>query len=364
MPAFKTLILGCLVLGVFNDPAEAAGTQWWAWNRAWWSSQQTDAASLQVSATPMEFAAYPVAEPNAVVLYAIQREWTPATQLPSSIRLYTIPGTASDDSAWGLKTSGLSMSRNASQSPTYEYDALVNLGDGPYASEAMLTNGGAQPWYESPVVEKVFGGEPNANQRAAFTNTVLDRVEQAFVRSGVTDISLTANPMDAAAHSLSVVSGTEYTPNPEAIGITNMNGDGFSFIDKLSYADSVDELQWAVAHNVAHELMHAFGVEHHDTTGGYLDSAIAPWEVLVDPNTVFGPEATRELLASDFQESFNFTGAGFGAQHVHGAQCQCLAAMGVSPSPVPEPASLALWGVAGVVGVIVRLRRVRVGRAS
>lgn len=368
MPAVKTLILGWVVLGALCLPAEGAGTQWWAWNRSWWMGfDGTPVGPYGVMAAPVAAEATRGVANSPVVLYAIQREWMPAVPLPLSIRLYTIPGPAVSPSYptnWGITDTSLGSYAGGWEAPSYQYDAFINLGDGPYASEAMLTTGGAQPWYDSPVVEKVYGGEPTAEQRAAFTNTVLDRVEQAFVRSGVTDISLTANPMDAAARSLSVVSGTEYGPNSSAIGITNMNGDGFSFIDKLPYAKSVDELQWAVAHNVAHELMHAFGVEHHDSTGSYLDSAVAPWEVLVDPNTVFGPEATRELLASNFQDRYNTSPYGLSAQHVHGAQCLCAAAMNISPSPVPEPGSLALWGAAGVFALLVRLHRVRSTRAA
>lgn len=373
MPAVKALILGWVVLGACCLPADAASTQWWAWNRAWWSSPNGAVGpSDNVRTVAGDATAMIATPPSTVVLYAVQREWMPVAEVPASIQLYTIPGLDGGYGAFyapaeilipGLAGGGYSTFSGTSQAPTYQYDALVNLGEGPYASEATLTNGGARPWYESPVVKKAFGGQPNADQRAEFTQTVLGRVEQAFERSGVTNISLTANPMDSAAHSLSVVSGTEYGVNPDAIGITNMNGDGFSFIDKLSYASTVDELQWAVAHNVAHELMHAFGVEHHDTSGNYLDSAVTPWEVLVDPNTVFGPDATQELLASNFQESYGSAGSSLRAQHVHGADCQCVAAMGISPSPVPEPASLALWAVAGVVGLIVR-RRVRTARAA
>ncbi len=157
---------------------------------------------------------------------------------------------------------------------------------------------------------------------------------------------------------MSVVSGTTYGPNPDAIGITNMGGDGFSFIDKLSYANSVDELEWAVAHNVSHELMHAFGVEHHDTTGHYLDSATTPWEVLVDPNTVFGQEAVNSLLAEDFRDRYDTgTSLAYGAQNLeHGTM--------IRPSPVPEPTTVALWGIVAAAALAGHRARSRSRRSA
>src|SRR5262249_51156614 len=131
--------------------------------------------------------------------------------------------------------------------------------------------------------------------------TVLQRVEQTFQKSGV-PVTLTTDPNVAAPHTLSVVSNTASPSSPDAVGITDVGNNGFSFIDKFGAANSVDELEWVVAHNVAHELMHAFGGEHHDTTGNYLDAAMSPWSVMADPNTVFSPASVNELLSLHFRQ--------------------------------------------------------------
>ena len=101
---------------------------------------------------------------------------------------------------------------------------------------------------------------------------------------------LTTDPTVPAHHTLSVVSGLSYAANANAIGITDVGHDGFGFLDKLKLRDRLDELAWAVAHNVSHELMHAFGVATHaDPTGTYIDSATATWGLLTDPQSTFSP---------------------------------------------------------------------------
>src|SRR4051812_35904163 len=52
-------------------------------------------------------------------------------------------------------------------------DAYLNFGNGPYPEASLLTSGSAQPWYNSPVVQKFYGGQaPNPQQQADFANTV------------------------------------------------------------------------------------------------------------------------------------------------------------------------------------------------
>jgi hypothetical protein len=224
--------------------------------------------------------------------------------------------------------------------PVYSVDAHINMGDSGFTQAQTLTSGTASPWYLSPVVLQFYGGTPDQQQRLDFTSSVIERVQAAFQRSGL-NVSLTSDPEVLAAHTLSVVSNTRSTANPDAVGITDVGRDGFTFLDKLGYASSLDELQWAIAHNVAHELMHAFGVARHDATGGYLDSAVADWSALVSPSTVFSPEAIRALSTRSFRE--NTLSMAYGAQEVgHGAGClHCQSVL--APAAVPEPAALVAW---------------------
>jgi hypothetical protein len=225
-------------------------------------------------------------------------------------------------------------------------DAFVNLTDGGFASEFPLTAGNALPWYMGSSAQKVFGGVPDMGQRMAFSRDVLDLVEGAYLRSGLR-VRLTDDAGRPAAHTLSVVAGTHSPTDPRAVGVTDIGRNGFTFIDKLGNASTIDELKVAVANNVAHELMHAFGVEYHDPTGRYIDSGVADWSTLVDSNAMFSPEAVRRLSLRDFQE----VGVGslrLGAQGVeHGGACVHCQRMALA-APVPEPATVLGWGL--VVG--------------
>jgi hypothetical protein len=224
-------------------------------------------------------------------------------------------------------------------------DAFVNLGDGPYRAASQLTTGGAQPWYNSPAVTQFFGGAPNAQQRSDFTNAVIQHVEQTYQQSGL-PITVTADPSVPAAHMLSVVSNTGYAANGGAVGITNQGGDGFSFIDKFSAAQNLDQLEWIVAHNVAHELMHAFGGEHRDTTGKYLDSGVTPWQTMVDSNTRFSPAEVQDLSSKNFLVNTARSSEPDGQQ--------------ISGAPVPEPGTLLCWTLLGsAVAFGTRRRQVR-----
>lgn len=253
--------------------------------------------------------------------------------------------------------------------------------------ESSLTIGGARPWYESPTVGRLFGGMPDEAQRSMFANTVMDRVRQTFVHSGIIDspseLAITLDPTIPAAHSMSVVSNTLYGPVPQAAGITAVGYHGFSFIDRFDAARSVDELGWVVARNVAHELMHAFGVaDHFDTTGRHIDSAVTHWATMADPNATFSPEAVAALRGRDFNKLgpiLRTTAAGelvAAHQHTGAEQAGCVscgfvhaaqslaADSELQPSPVPEPATWLAWTLAaGALAVARRRGRGRGNRA-
>ena len=231
------------------------------------------------------------------------------------------------------------------------YDAFVNLGASGFLESNQLTTGNPQPWYTSPAVEKVFNGIPNADQQKQFTDSVLSRVEQTFSQAGLHP-SITADPNAHANHVLSIVSGASYGPNSNAIGITDVGNNGFGFIDKLSYGSDVNSLEWAVAHNVSHELMHAFGVgQHPDITGNFIDAATASWDLLTRSDATFSPGAISAIQATNFGNvSSSVLGAEGIVKTIDGDQ-EILAA------PVPEPATIAIWGLLATGAVFCHHRK-------
>jgi hypothetical protein len=223
-------------------------------------------------------------------------------------------------------------------------DGFINLGAGPFPAADTLATGNPQPWYNSPGVIQLFGGVPNAQQQANFASTVLQRVEQTYQLSNV-PVKLSTDPNVPAAHTLSVVSNTSSNMLGEALGMTYVGGDGLSFIDQSAKsAQSVDQLEWIVAHNVSHELMLAFGVgENHDKSGNFIDAPTANLAMMLDPNATFSQSAAAALLASNFQVS-NTNPSGTGAQVV-------------GTTSAPEPATLAMWSILVVALALPRLRR-------
>lgn len=224
-------------------------------------------------------------------------------------------------------------------------DAFLNLGGGPYAGEASVTRGGAQVWWNSPQVNRLFGGPPGDQSRTNFEQLVKSRVDRTFALSGV-PVTLTTDRSVPAAHTLSLVSNTASPELPIAIGMTQLGGDGFTFIDQAGrVANNVDQLAWIVAHNLAHELMLAFGVpEVHDATGNFIDARNATWRMMTDPNAVFSESAVRDLLSRDFRARNNFF---------------LLAAQVIDPAPVPEPATIALWSASTLAVFFIRARKAR-----
>jgi hypothetical protein len=229
-------------------------------------------------------------------------------------------------------------------------NAFINFGGAAYPEISQLTVGTPEPWYTSPAVTKFYGGSaPNASQQTAFENQVLLDVQHTFSISGMNP-ALTINPSTPALHTLSVVSGSSYGPNSGAIGITDVGTNGFSFIDKFTYANSISDLEWAVAHNVSHELMHAFGIGYHpDQTGKYIDAASASWPQLTSPNTMFSPLATQVISATGLGAKVGTSSSAPGQERVDGDQ-EILAA------PVPEPSTIALWTFA-LAGVCLHWRK-------
>jgi hypothetical protein len=234
-------------------------------------------------------------------------------------------------------------------------DAYLNFGTSAPPEASSLTTGNPQPWYDSPSVVQAFGGQvPTPAQQTAFAQAVQADVQQTFVQSGMTGTNtptLTLDPNTPHNHTLSVVSGVDYTPNPGAIGITDVGHNGFSFIDNLKYANTPGDLEWAVAHNISHELMHSFGVaQHDDTTGQYLDAATANWSLLTNPSATFSPQAVSDMIAKDVGRNVTNGGTASGEQ-IDGDQ--------MLASPVPEPTTLAFWALAGLA---VAAHRRRAGR--
>lgn len=210
-------------------------------------------------------------------------------------------------------------------------DAFINLGNGPYPQASLITTGGAQPWYDSAGAATIFGGPPSLQQQQSFDAAILQRVQQTFSQSGI-PITLTTDPSVSALHTLSVVSNTASSSIPTAIGMTQVGSNGFSFIDQsIKSAQSVDQLEWIVAHNVSHELMLAFGVpENYDQTGAFVDARMANWSMMVSPTATFSPAASL-AISQAIQTQENAAG-GLGAQLVN-----------PSGNAVPEPATWISW---------------------
>ena len=236
-----------------------------------------------------------------------------------------------------------------------QVDAFINMGSGPYAMDQPIALGQPAPWYESSQVDKLYGGVPTAQQQAAFSQTVLDRVEQTFQLSGIS-LTATTDPSVAAEHTLSVVSNATSSLYTGAIGETELGGNGFNFIDPTAASvQSVDQLEWLVAHNVSHELMLAFGVgEHYDQTGNYIDSTKANMSMMLNPNATFSPDAASALRATGSLQS---TSSLLSSSSIF-SNSSLLSPVSllqvpstppssapqlVTPQPVPEPATVVSW---------------------
>jgi hypothetical protein len=322
MTALKTLGLGVLVWGALglSAPAAPVSSTGGAWS--WWSPVYSNAAVSGWSPDQIANLFYGPSSGAAPLATAA------ASALPSPI-------------ATSTPASSSAINSPAAAQPLT--NAFINVGAGPYPLASQITTGGAQPWYNSSQLASFFGGQPTAQQQADFDNTILQRVQQTFQQSGV-PITLTESPNVPAAHTLSLVSNTTSNTVPGVIGMTQVGGSGFSFIDQeAKTAQTLDQLQWIVAHNIAHELMLAFGVgEKYDQTGNYIDARNANFAMMVSPNSSFSPGAIQALLVTNMS-----------------APQGNLGAQEIVQQPVPEPMTLVLWLSAGLGGILVHRRRSR-----
>ncbi|WP_435005893.1 hypothetical protein P12x_003642 [Tundrisphaera lichenicola] len=230
-------------------------------------------------------------------------------------------------------------------------DAYINFGNSTFADASTLTTGNPQSFLNSPVFSQFYGpGGPTSQDVANFESQVVSTVQKTYNDAGL-PIHLTTDPNAPAAHTLSVVSNASNPDNPGAIGITTVGGNGYTFLDKFGYASNPSQLATAVGHNVAHELMHAFGLANHPETGGpYVDAATATFTSLADPNTTFSPAAASLLSTLDFQSTGESISSG--SQIIDGAQTLVPDA-----SPVPEPSTVAIWALAGITVIAHRWRK-------
>ncbi len=341
MTAMKTLALGVLVMGAATQAASggpySGSFTWTSWNAG------TGVVQSSGMSDPFQWGRFAA---NSTDLGSTSPASTPAPA-PAAVTISSVPT---------LPTASPVPAAVSSAPAPATYDAFVNLSNGNFADSGTLTNGSPQPWYNSPVVSQAFSGTPNGQQQAAFTQTVLADVQRVFDLSNV-PIHLTSNPSAPAAHTLSVVSGTSYAQNPDAIGITNVGADGFDFIDKFGGYKTPESLAIAISHNIAHELMHAFGIStHHDTTGTYIDSGTASSTLLTDPNATFSPAAVKDLLSRNFTNGYfgNLLGGQIGAPtgQIDGDQVFAF-------QTVPEPSTVAVWAVIAVGLLRAKARRGR-----
>ncbi|MGC8643034.1 MAG: PEP-CTERM sorting domain-containing protein [Isosphaeraceae bacterium] len=315
MTALKNLALGILVwqlLGISAQAAPMSGTTGnWAW---WWSSDPSTVASQW---TPNQL---------ATAFYGPSGSSTASSQTSQNTQVFSA-ATSAVASPPPVSYSSSSVATTTTSTPMV--NAFLNLGNGPYPLASQITTGNAQPWYDSSQISSFFGGQPNSQQIAAFDSTILQRVQQTFQQSGV-NISLTTDPTVLAAHTLSLVSNTGSNTVPGVIGMTQIGASGFSFIDQIAKsAQSLDQLEWIVAHNISHELMLSFGVgENYDQTGNYIDARNANWSMMTDPSATFSSAAAQAIQAALANQQTATSGT-LGAQEI--------------VQPVPEPTTILVW---------------------
>lgn len=355
MTAIRTWAFGIVAWCALAASATAAPLSWFgsqASLTAWYANQLNSAGNI-----------YAPASSNTVSnLPAGWLASTPTGSAPvAAFGVAEVAPRAVPASSVSPTAATLQVAASSEPPPPAETDranAFLNFGSGPYEDSATLTVGSPSPWYGSEAVTRAFGGvAPNADQRTDFVQSVVANVEHTFELSGV-PLKLTDDPQADAPHTMSVVSGASYGGNPNAIGITTIGGNGFSFIDKLSYASNPDDLAWAVAHNISHELMHALGVANHpDETGDYLDAAVASWGMLTDPDARFSPSAIALMQSATSGAKVDGLGLGLLADPDHDHEDFGVAGAQTVGTPVPEPSTIAIWTISSLLaGLSIRRR--------
>ncbi len=311
---FKCLFLLAATPSLANaSPIDGMGWHWGSWMQA---------QTVKTTTAPLPNVDAPV--PTTIV--APTTVAAPTTISPSNSATpgstYLLP---TGDAAGGPVGWNQVAASTGSGSMVGAATAFINMGSGPFAESSILTSGGALPWYESPVVSKFFGGVPTAAQQLAFQQAVVQDVAQTYHLANI-PITITTNPNASAQHTISVVSGTSDPALPNAVGVTDVGHNGVSFIDKLGGETNLNQFEWVLAHNIAHELMHAIGGEHHDTTGAYLDGATTPWSTMINPAATFSPAAVQDIES-----------------HLSASSISTFSPDGqlLSGQPVPEPTTLA-----------------------
>jgi len=260
MSALKPLALGIVLWGIMGSVVRADPITWPIDLNNWlsyWAGQNGGAGNAAAAPSSYSPAASPIsyAPAEAAPATPVLRWGQPASAATSTIVAnapLSFNQPASAPSAPSVPT--------ATAAPSGPVDAFVNLGNGPYPQQSTITTGNALPWYSSSQISSFFGGQPTAQQIQSFDNAILQRVQQTFSQSGVT-VTLTDNPNVPALHTISLVSNTSSASLANAIGMTQVGSNGFSFIDHIApSAQSLDQLEWITAHNISHELMLAFGV--------------------------------------------------------------------------------------------------------
>ncbi len=357
MAAWKPLALGITIWGLTGSVVHADPISWPSGLNDWMIYLAAPSGGGSVAPPPVSYHVVSSQNTPAQPVPVSPSQPTPVQPSPSG------PVNVVANTPWvvvpptppvTVSAPSLAVSAPAPSPPvsTGPVDGYINLGAGPYPLASTITTGGTQPWYQSTQIASLFGGQPTTQQIQSFDNTILQRVQQTFSQSGIS-VSLTDNPNVPALHTISLVSNSASASLGSAIGMTQVGHSGFSFIDQIApSAQTLDQLEWIVAHNISHEMMLAFGVpENYDQTGNYVDSKMANWSMMVNASSTFSPAAAQAISQALAIQNDGNTGYQLGAQEVN-------------PSAVPEPATIGLWIIGAASALVMARQRNRRHRAG